>query len=59
MSGRHRAAHFGAMQHDRPAPGALARSGAVIAPMLGAGWPRSQACFTTGDKGDGATTPAA
>jgi hypothetical protein len=25
MSGRHRAAHFGAMQHDRPAPGALAR----------------------------------
>jgi len=25
MSGRHRAAHFGAMQHDRPFPRALAR----------------------------------
>jgi hypothetical protein len=37
----------------------LPACGAVIAPMLGAGWPRSQACFTTGDKGDGATTPAA
>jgi len=59
MSGRHRAAHFGAMQHDHPLPARLPACGAVIAPMPGAGWPRSQACFTTGGKGDGATTPAA
>jgi len=59
MSARHRAAHFGAMQHDRLLPARLLACGAVIAPMPGAGWPRSQACSTTGRKGDGATTPAA
>jgi len=51
MSARHRAAHFGAMQHDRLLPARLLACGAVIAPMPGAGWPRSQACSTTGRKG--------
>jgi hypothetical protein len=59
MSGRHRAAHFGAMQHDRPAPRVLARmrhghranAGRRLAAIPGVLYNRRQ--------GDGATTPAA
>jgi hypothetical protein len=58
MSGRHRAAHFGAMQHDRPLP-ALARMRRGHRANAGRGLAATPGVLYNRRKGDGATTPAA
>src|SRR6516162_9957284 len=57
MSARLLAAHFGALQQrDSEAPPRLRLD---IVPMPWRGWPSQQACFTTGDKRDGASADRA
>jgi len=59
MSGRHRAAHFGAMQHDHPLPRALARMRRGHRANAGRGLAAIPGVLYNRRQGDGATTPAA